>query len=101
MGTVKKKNAPAGASTSKHYKKYTPVLGKLQEDSQKYLILKHILEHGSITPKEAEKKPIYSMRLGARIWDLKHKHNVPIKTETVTKKRGKKVITYARYYIGE
>lgn len=102
MSEVKKKNAPAEPKRTSHktYKKYKPVLEKMQEDSQCYLILRHILEHGSITPKEAEKGPIYSMRLSARVWDLRKIHGVPIETTTIVKKRGKKHITYASYYIG-
>lgn len=35
------------------------------------MIAEHLQEHGSITPKEA--LDLYGiMRLGARIWDLKH-----------------------------
>ena len=102
MSGVKKKSTPAEPkrTSQKTYKKYKPVLEKMQEDSQCYLILRHILENGSITPKEAEKKPIYSMRLGARIWDLRRKYDIPIETETVVKKRGKKYVTYASYHIG-
>ncbi len=39
--------------------------------SQKEQILAYIEEHGSITPLEAQR--LYGcMRLGARIWDLRH-----------------------------
>ena len=38
--------------------------------SQKDLVLEYIIEHGSITPLEAERH-IGCMRLGARIWDLR------------------------------
>ena len=39
--------------------------------SQKEQILEHIEKYGSITPLEAER--LYGcMRLGARIWDLRH-----------------------------
>lgn len=101
MVAEKKKMRPEQERTSNGlYKKYKPVLDKMQEDSQNYLVLKHILEHGAITQKEAERKPIYSMRLSARIYDLRHDYKVPIETETVTRKRGRKVIPHARYYIG-
>lgn len=97
-----KENAPAEPQrTSKRScKKYTPVLAKMQEDSQRYLILKHILENGNITSKEAEKKPIYSRRLGARIWELRNEpYNVPIETQMIYEKRRKKVIPHASYWI--
>lgn len=101
---AKKKSTPAKERTSRKHatstEKYNKVLEEMQEDSQVYLILKHLLEHGSITPKEAAKGPIYSMRLSARIHDLRHEYNIPIESESVTKKRNKKTVTYARYYIG-
>lgn len=80
---------------------YTPALEMMQEGSQKYNILMHLIEHGSITPKEAERKPIYSMRLSARIYELKHDHKIPVEKEIVYEKRGKKSIPHARYYIKE
>lgn len=103
MSGVKGKSTPAEPkrTSPKTYKKYKPVLEKMQEDSQCYLILKHILENGYITPKEAEKKPIWSMRLSARIWDLRRRYNIPVETDTITVRRGKKVISYASYYIGD
>ena len=39
--------------------------------TQKEMILEYMVQHGSITPLEAEKF-IGCMRLGARIWDLRH-----------------------------
>lgn len=103
MRKDKKKNAPAEQKRTSRitYKKYKPILNEIQEDSQKHMILKHILEHGSITKKEAEKKPIYSRRLEARIYELRHDYNVPIRTEMIFKKRGKKTIPHASYYIGD
>lgn len=94
-----KKNAPAEPkrTSKKSYKKYTPVLQKMQEGSQCYLILQYILENGNITPKEAERRPIYSMRLASRICDLRQKWEIPIETETVYTKQGRH---YASYYIG-
>lgn len=95
----KTKRALPTSMSKKTCVKYKPILERMQEGSQKYLILKHLLEYGSITPKEAEKKPIYSMRLGARIWELKHDHKIPIEKEMIYKKRGKKTIPHAKYYI--
>lgn len=103
MANAKKKNAPAEQvrTSRKAYKKYKPVLKQMQEESQTHMILQHILEHGAITPKEAEKKPIRCMRLSARIWDLKHKWNIPIEKQLTHVKRGKKTISFASYYIGD
>ena len=97
-----KKNAPAEPkrTSKKTCKKYKPVLAKMQEDSQCKLILAHILEHGNITQKEAERSPIYSRRLGARIWELRHYYSIPIETQMIYVKRHGKVISHANYYIG-
>ena len=103
MAQTKKKNAPVEQkrTSRKAYKKYKPVLERMQEESQNYMVLKYILENGSITPKEAEKKPIRSMRLSARIWDLKHIYDIPIEKQLTHVKRGKKTISFASYYIGD
>lgn len=102
MANAKKKNAPAEQKRTSRiaYKKYKPVLKQMQEESQTHMILQYILEHGAITPKEAEKKPIRCMRLSARIWDLKHKWNIPVETQMIYEKRGKRIISHASYYIG-
>ena len=102
MAKAKKKNAPVEQkrTSRKAYKKYKPVLERMQEESQNYMILQYILENGAITPKEAEKKPIRCMRLSARVWDLKHIWNVPVETQIVRERRGKKTISYASYYFG-
>lgn len=99
---AKKKNAPAKQKRTSRstYKKCTTILSDMQEDSQKYLILKYMLEHGSITKKDAEKRPIYSRRLEARIHELRHDYKIPIETEMIYKKRGKKTVPHAKYYIG-
>ena len=102
MAEVKAKARPdeRKRANTRTYKEYKPTLEEMQEDSQIYLILKHILEHGSITQKEAEKKPIYSRRLGARTYDLRNEpYNVPIETEMVYVKRRKKSIPHARYFL--
>lgn len=103
MSEVKKKNAPAEPKRTslKTCKKYTPVLNKMQGDNQMKKILAHILKHGNITDKEAMKSPIYSRRLGARIWELKNDYNIPIETQMIYEKRRKKVIPHANYYIGD
>lgn len=55
-------------------------------------VLEHLKTRGSITPREAD--DLYGiMRLGARIWDLRHKDGVKIRKETKTEKNryGEKV----------
>lgn len=54
--------------------------------SQKDLILEHLEKFGSITPMEAQR--LYGcMRLGARIWDLKHDGHAIVKemVEVITR----------------
>jgi hypothetical protein len=56
---------------------------------QKDLILEHLEKFGSITPLEAQR--LYGcMRLGARIWDLKHDgHKIVKEIVEVTTRSGK------------
>lgn len=63
--------------------------------SQKDQILEHLEKHGSITPLEAQ--TLYGcMRLGARIWDLKHDgHAIITELVEVNTRSGKAHI--ARY----
>lgn len=63
--------------------------------TQKEQILEHLEAHGSITPLEAQK--LYGcMRLGARIWDLKHEgHEIVKEIVEVTTRKGKANV--ARY----
>ena len=60
------------------------------------LILAHLMSAGSITPKEAMER--YGiMRLGARIWDLKHAgHDIITETEQAYNRFGKPT-RFARY----
>lgn len=60
------------------------------------LILAHLESAGSITPKEA--MSMYGiMRLGARIWDLKHQgYDIITETEQAYNRFGKPT-RYARY----
>lgn len=88
-------------TTKKEIKKYNAKLKDIPEGSQNWAVLNYILQNGSITPKEAEKKPIWCMRLSARAWDLKHIYNVPIQTQTMTVKRNGKVRPFANYYISD
>jgi len=61
--------------------------------TQCQMILDYMREHGSITPLEALEKPILCMRLGARIWDLKHK-GYRIRDERIQVASGKYVKKY-------
>lgn len=63
-------------------------------------ILRHLREHGSITPLEALRE-YGCMRLGARIWDLKRQgYKISSRIETARNKHGERV-QYARYTIEE
>ena len=59
-------------------KRYGDTLKNISE-SQVRTVLKHLMEHGSIT--ENEGSDLYHIgRVGARIWDLRHTHDVEITT---------------------
>jgi len=68
--------------------------------TQKEMILQYMKDDGSITPWEAMRE-LGIMRLGARIWDLKH-DGIGIKTEKVkSKNRYGRTTQYARYSLLE
>ena len=60
------------------------------------LLLAHLMSAGSITPREAYNE--YGiMRLGARIWDLKHAgYNIITEQETAYNRFGKSDILFKR-----
>ena len=59
-------------------------------------VLKHLEQHGTITPMEAIKE-LGIMRLGARIWDLKHEgHDIRRKLVTGKNRHGE-TVRYAEY----
>ena len=59
-------------------------------------VLKHLEKHGTITPMEAIKE-LGIMRLGARIWDLKHDgHDIRRKMVTGKNRHGE-TVRYAEY----
>jgi hypothetical protein len=64
--------------------------------TQSEMILQHLRERGSITPMDSIH--LYGcMRLGARIYDLKHAgYDIAVERETALNRYGKPV-TYARY----
>lgn len=61
-------------------------------NSQNKQIAEHLKSGKSITPLEALKK-YGCFRLSGRIWDLKHKEGMKIKTDLVTRKNK----TFAEY----
>ena len=64
--------------------------------TQSQLILNHLKTHGSITALDALRE-YGCMRLGARIWDLKHQgHDIRTTFESAQNRYGEKV-NYARY----
>ena len=66
--------------------------------TQNALILRHLIDHGSITALDALRE-YGCMRLGARIWDLKREgHDIRTTFETARNRYGEKV-SYARYTI--
>lgn len=78
-------------------KKYKKILDNLQEGSQNYKILKHLLEHGSITTFEAFSK-FKITRLSGRIFDLKEL-GVNIESNIVYKKKKGETVHYAVYTV--
>lgn len=62
--------------------------------SQNEQIKNYLLQGKSLTPIDA----LYMFgcfRLGARCWDLKHKENIPIKTEMIVLNNGKRIAKYS------
>ena len=66
--------------------------------SQTEMILNHLRECGSISPKEAM-DDYGIMRLGARIWDLKHMGYTILRVSESRPNRYGKTTTYARYVL--
>lgn len=78
-------------------KKYTKILNTMQQDTQNYKILKHLLEHDSITTFDAFSK--YGItRLSGRIYDLKEL-GVNIDSTIVYKKVKGNPVHYAVYTV--
>ena len=53
--------------------------------TQNEMIIKYLIEHGSITTYESYSK-LFITRLSARIFDIKHKYGIEFDEEWVTKK---------------
>lgn len=67
--------------------------------TQKEKVMQYMEKHGSITQREAILY-LHCYRLGARIWDLANKDNVPIQREMLRVKNGDGTFTHiARYSI--
>lgn len=65
------------------------------------MILDYMRAHGGITPLDAANE-LGIQRLGARVWDLKHKHEYNIKTERVhVKNRRGETCSVAKYSLEE
>lgn len=79
---------------------YRPILNGMSTDSQNYMILKHLIEQGSISSYESFE--LYGItRLSARIHDLRHSFGVAVKATSITKKSAMGAnVTYAVYTIG-
>lgn len=71
-----------------------------EKPTQAIKILSYMFLHEEgITPMDALRE-FGCMRLGARIWELKHEHNLPIQRELVNyRKADGTPARYARYYI--
>ena len=78
-------------------KKYMKILGNMQEGSQNYKILKHLLDHGTITTFDAFTKYRIT-RLSGRIFDLKEL-GVNIESNIVYKKTEGETVHYAVYTV--
>ena len=95
MATVNEKRtlAQKANALTKLQEQYTPLLRTLQEDSQCYAILAHLMTRGSITQMEAVDN-YRCYRLSARIANLREK-GARIETEKVKSKQS----YYARYWL--
>ena len=82
---------------SKLQQQYTPVLRKLQEGSQNYNILKHLINRGTITAAEAV-HDYDCYRLSGRIKDLRDM-GVDIETEMIPTKTKTGSSHYAKYHL--
>ena len=68
--------------------------------SDKARVLQHLRERGSITPLEALHE-FGCMRLGARIWDLRHDGYDIVTDTVVAKDKNGERMSYARYVLRE
>lgn len=64
--------------------------------TQQERILDYMHAHGTITPRQAL-EDLGIMRLGARIWDLKHAGHLIMTERETAENRWGEAVTYARY----
>ena len=64
--------------------------------TQQERILIYLRKHHTITPQQAMQE-LGCMRLGARIWDLKHAGNLILTEREQAENRYGEMTTYARY----
>jgi hypothetical protein len=69
-------------------------LNEQSYESQSKMIKEYLLSGGSISPLDALKM-FGCFRLGARIWDLRHKEGMNIKKETLVLDNNKRVAVYS------
>lgn len=73
---------------------YTPLLKELQEESQRRVILQHLIRYGSITQEEAiDRYRVY--RLSARIAELRSSADITTIMEDNRGRRGQ----HAKYFL--
>lgn len=101
MNEKKEKHDQMAHTSQELTNKYRPYLTLMQEKTQNHAVLKHILDHGSITTIEAFFD--YGItRLPSRIHELRHDFGIPIDITYKTVKSEKGVTkTYGVYTIGE
>lgn len=84
----RKERATKDIAPKYDHNKYTPYLSRLQEGTQNYVILKHMIDKGSISTYEAFIDHRIT-RLPARIWELKNMYGIDVTSERkVVKKKG-------------
>ena len=98
--TQKKDTPPKGTRIpNKNQSKYSVFLKELQEGSQSYLILKHLIEKGSITSLDAF-FDYRITRLSGRIFDLREM-GIEIESEMISTKNNGAYTRYAKYRLKE
>lgn len=99
MSLKEKEKHPEGRK-DKLNSKYTPILGMMQEGSQNWLILRHMIENGRITSMEAF-MDYHITRLSGRIYELRHNYGLDIATSMTSSKSKNGLAYYAVYTLNE
>lgn len=78
---------------------YKPILAQMSSDGQNYRVLKHLITEGKISSFDSFN--IYGItRLSARIHDLRHGYEIPIKAHRINgKTRQGADVNYAVYVL--